>query len=89
VSSTASAEVNTLWLLAADGIVFSLAWQDLEARCRQEVDPDITVSETERQLPVEYAKWRLDGLDAVSDIVRLLRVSPRAQCHDSVYCFHV
>jgi hypothetical protein len=73
MSSSPSAEVSVLWLLSADGIVFCMAWPDLEARCRLELDPDNTVSHSERQFPVEYSKWRLDGLDSVSTIVSTLR----------------
>ena len=70
MTTIGSAEVATLWALATDGIMFTLSWRDVEARCREETDPDCVVTATQRLVPVEYAKWRLDGLDAIAAVVR-------------------
>jgi hypothetical protein len=67
--------VSHLWLLAEDGVVFSVLWEHVSARCYEEMDPDASVSPVQRTVPVDYSKWRLETLPTPAALVRCSNVS--------------
>ena len=69
IGRQASVQISSLWLLADDGVVFSLNWDAISTKCFDEMDPDSTVTPAQRVVPVEYAKWRLGSLPVPSQLV--------------------
>ncbi len=69
VSRSSGVQISLLWILADDGVLFSLPWDAVSAKCFEEMDPDSNVTAAQRLVPVEYSKWRLGSLPVPSQMV--------------------
>ena len=97
MTRSAALALSSLWLLADDGVVFSVSWDAVAGKAFDEMDPDSSVAPAQRLVPVEYSKWRLGLVPMPSQLVvhsatyhyNPLRPAPPLVPPCFIHCLHV